>query len=385
MSKQRVIAAEGRAIAARPSLCLLLVVAVLLGAAFATPPAATAAEVPNRVNVSATSPASKPSEPQDTTTPLVFGGEEEGSTTVGIRPRQRHVFAITAAANPEDEVFIYAGPCEGEPIGEGTLGEFEDEAVGIEVVVPAEQRTMLYAEQTYPGESQHSSCSLGGFPYYEGTVPFEEESGGESPGGGSPGGGSPGGGEASSNGSTTPPQAPRIHLEPGPRANDNTPLIAGSAPGAGSVKIFAGANCAGALVAKGSANDLAAGIPINVADNTTTTFSASSSAGGAQSACSNAVTYVEDSTPPLTKITMGPGVKTRHRKVVFRFADITDDPPGTTFLCKLDHRKWKQCTSPFKLRHLGRRRHIVRVRAIDLAGNAEAKPAKRRFKVVSRP
>ena len=156
----------------------------------------------------------------------------------------------------------------------------------------------------------------------------------------------------------------------------------GSAPGADSVKVFAGADCTGPVVAKGSANDLAAGIAVGVADNSTTVFFASSSSGSAQSGCSSSVTYVEDSTPPHTKITMGPGVKTRHRKVIFRFADIAEDAPGTTFLCKVDHKKWKPCNSPFKLRHLGFRRHSLRVRAIDLAGNAETKAAKRRFKVV---
>jgi hypothetical protein len=79
---------------------------------------------------------------------------------------------------------------------------------------------------------------------------------------------------------------------------------------------------------------------------------------------------------------MAPGVKTRRRKAVFRFADTTEDPPGTNFLCKVDHHKWKPCSSPFKLRHLGFKRHLVRVKGIDAAGNAEAKGAKRRFKVI---
>ncbi len=380
MSKQRAIAAEGRAIAARPSLCLFLVATALLGVAALGPSVATATEPPPTVNVWATNPPSSRTETQDTTTPLVFGGEEEGGgAKVVIRSLRTGALAIPASTNPLDEVFVYAGSCEGAPIGEGTLEEFENETIGIKVSVEADQKTLLFADQTYPGDPAKSACSLVGFPYYEGAVPFEEEEeGGESPGGG----GSSGSGESSSSGA--PPEAPRIHLEPGPRANDNAPLVAGSAPGAGSVKIFANGSCAGSAVAHGSANDLAAGIAVGVADNTTTTFSVNSSSGGAQSACSNAVTYVEDSTPPHTKITMGPGVKTRHRKVVFRFADITEDPPGTTFLCKLDRKKWRHCNSPYKLHRLGRRRHVLRVRGIDVAGNAEHKAAKRRFKVVRR-
>ncbi len=355
----------------------------LLGSAFLAPGGASAAEAPPPVVVSATSPSSSPSKPQNTTTPLALGGEgSDDGTTVGIRPPRHGFFAVAAGVNGENGVFIYETEgCKGEPIGEGTLKAFEE--TGIEVVVPAEERTELFAVQVYPGKSEHSPCPAVGFPYYEGTVPFEEAGGGESPGGGSPGSESSGAGEAST--SVFPPQAPRIHLEPSQRANDNTPLIAGSAPGAGSVRVFSSANCTGPAVAKGTASDLIAGIAVGVADNTTTTFSASSSSGGAQSSCSNAVTYVEDSTPPETKITMGPGVKTRHRKVVFRFADIAEDPPGTTFFCKIDRKGWKQCDSPFKLRHLGFRRHTLRVRAVDIAGNAEAKPVKRRFKVVREP
>ena len=55
------------------------------------------------------------------------------------------------------------------------------------------------------------------------------------------------------------------------------------------------------------------------------------------------------------------------------------------YLCKVDRKKWKQCHSPFKLRRLSLRKHVLRVRAIDLAGNAETKGAKRRFKVIRRP
>ena len=173
-------------------------------------------------------------------------------------------------------------------------------------------------------------------------------------------------------------------MNPGGRANDNDPSVVGSAPGAASVSVYVGSNCSGSPVAKGSADQLAAGLQVHVADDTTTTFSAVS-ASGQRSACSAPVTYVEDSTAPLTRITMGPGVKTRKRKAVFRFTDVTDDPPGTTFRCKVDRAKWRPCSSPLHLRRLRISRHTVKVRAVDAAGNAEAKPVKRRFRVVRRP
>jgi hypothetical protein len=164
-------------------------------------------------------------------------------------------------------------------------------------------------------------------------------------------------------------------------ANDNAPAVAGSAPGAGSVVLYADGTCSGTPVVKGSAAQLAAGFSVHVADNTTTIFSAVA-VGGQRSNCSGPVTYVEDSTAPVTRVTMGPGIKTRKRKVVFRFADVMEDPPGTSFFCRVDKAKWKPCASPFRLNHLRLSRYVVRIRAVDLAGNAEKTGAKRIFKVV---
>jgi hypothetical protein len=75
-------------------------------------------------------------------------------------------------------------------------------------------------------------------------------------------------------------------------------------------------------------------------------------------------------------------VKTRKRKAVFRFTDITEDPPGTTFKCKVDKAKWTPCASPFRMKHLKLGRHALRIRATDTAGNRERHPVKRRFIVV---
>ncbi len=107
--------------------------------------------------------------------------------------------------------------------------------------------------------------------------------------------------------------------------------------------------------------------------------------GGGQSRCSDPVYYVEDSTIPHTRITMGPASKTRKRTAVFRFTDTTGDMPGTAFFCKVDRGKWKPCSSPFRVKRLRLRRHTVRVKAIDPAGNTELKAAQRRFRVVPRP
>ena len=56
---------------------------------------------------------------------------------------------------------------------------------------------------------------------------------------------------------------------------------------------------------------------------------------------------------PRRRVTFGPSFKTRKRRPVFRFIDATGQP-GTTFLCRVDKRRWKPCASPLKLPRLGR-------------------------------
>jgi hypothetical protein len=113
-----------------------------------------------------------------------------------------------------------------------------------------------------------------------------------------------------------------------------------------------------------------------------TDFAAISAANGKQSFCSTPATYIEDSTAPRVRITMGPGVKTRRRKAVFRFATIDEEPAGTSFRCRVNHGQWKACHSPFKLKHLRFRRYVLSVSAVDDVGNADPKPVKRSFKVI---
>ncbi len=270
---------------------------------------------------------------------------------------------LTGSADPEAVVSIYTtSDCSGAPVGSGSGATFA--APGIQVSVPDNSVTTFYARATLAGIA--STCSTSSISYEEVTVSPPPTSGGEPSGTGS-----------------SLPQAPHLRMLPGGRANDNVPQVTGSAPGAVTVRVFAGASCAGAPVVTGAAAAFStAGLTVHVADNTTNAFTAVSVAGGNASTCSDPVTYVEDSTPPHTRITMGPGVKTRHRKAVFRFADTSEDPPGTNFYCKVNHGNWKACSSPFKLRHLHLKGYVLQVRATDSAGNEETKGAKRRFKVI---
>jgi hypothetical protein len=84
---------------------------------------------------------------------------------------------------------------------------------------------------------------------------------------------------------------------------------------------------------------------------------------------------------PVTRITFGPASKTRSRRPVFRFVDATEQP-GTDFICKVDRRAWKGCSSPFKLPRLKPGRHVFSVKGRSAAGQWEQKPVTRKLKVV---
>ncbi|OJU84161.1 MAG: hypothetical protein BGO11_14910 [Solirubrobacterales bacterium 70-9] len=300
---------------------------------------------------------------------------------------------------PGYEIQIFeSSDCSGPVVSHGTAEALE--GVGIPVPVAADSVTTFSAKQV-SASHEESGCS-NELTYWEGNFPPPAGGGGGEAGKGETGGGgtsegSSGGssssgssssGKSSSGGSVgegnpagPKPAAPTLHLIPGERANSATPSVAGSSPGANAVSVYASGNCSGTPVAKGTPAQLSAGFQVSVTKNSATTFSAVA-IGARHSGCSDPVTYTEDSLAPRTRITMAPGVKTRKRKAVFRFTDITEDPPGTTFKCKVDKAKWKPCASPFKIKHLKLGHHTVSIRATDTAGNVERKPVKRSFIVV---
>lgn len=88
---------------------------------------------------------------------------------------------------------------------------------------------------------------------------------------------------------------------------------------------------------------------------------------------------IPDHRLPQTKITRGPQGTTLDRTPRFRFrADET-----STFECRLDHRRWRSCSSPKRYGGPKLGPHKFKVRATDLAGELEPKPAKRRFEIVA--
>lgn len=85
-----------------------------------------------------------------------------------------------------------------------------------------------------------------------------------------------------------------------------------------------------------------------------------------------------DTTPPETTITKGPKRKSKKRKATFAFVSSES---GSTFECSLDRGAFEACDSTLKLTKLKRRKHVLAVRAIDAAGNADATPASAKWKV----
>jgi Tol biopolymer transport system component len=217
------------------------------------------------------------------------------------------------------------------------------------------------------------------------------------------------------------PPAPALSgTDPESPAASISPKVLGSAETGSFVKLYETADCSGEPVATGGAATLQApGIGVSVNSGVTTSFRATAEADGFVSPCSSAISYKQHSEQssgggggggigggvpapsgapsvegtgaldpfryeaPQTRITFGPAFKTRIRRPVFRFADSTGQP-GTTFVCKLDRRRWKSCGSPTKLPSVGRGKHVFQVKGINAVGVAEERPSKRAFKEVLR-
>jgi hypothetical protein len=209
----------------------------------------------------------------------------------------------------------------------------------------------------------------------------------------------------------TNPASPGVSTEP---------RILGEADADILIKVYANSNCSGATVATGSGAALEGpGIPVTVAAASTTTFHATATFLNDTSNCSAGLTYQqaaqvdpEDAgggpgtdpgtgpgtgagsagggtvvlgnghVTPRTRITLGPGSRTRQRRPTFQFVDSTGQS-GTDFECAVDRGRWRACSSPMKLKKLAKGRHVFKVRAAN-SGLQEPVPVIRRFKVVSR-
>jgi subtilisin family serine protease len=96
------------------------------------------------------------------------------------------------------------------------------------------------------------------------------------------------------------PTAPQLTVSPAGPANDNNPRVTGSVEELSTVDLYKNGSCSGAPAVTGTAAQLAApGISVAVADNSTTTFSATATdTADNESSCSAAVSYSEVTPPP---------------------------------------------------------------------------------------
>ena len=127
-------------------------------------------------------------------------------------------------------------------------------------------------------------------------------------------------------------------------------------------------------------------VSTNDTDIETTTVSAPSDGGGGGDGGGDAggggAGDVADTTPPDTTITKRPPKRTFKRVAGFEF---TSTEPGSRFECALDKRDFVACATPFSLKRLKFGKHILRVRAIDAAGNIDATPATKTWTVKRMP
>jgi hypothetical protein len=226
----------------------------------------------------------------------------------------------------------------------------------------------------------------------------------------------------------TNPASPNVATEPG---------VLGQAEGGTSIKLYPTADCSGAPAGTGTAAELkTTGVKAVVKAGSTTTFHATATnSSGDTSPCSvGSVTYVQQdaspppaeeegggstggggSTPPseggssspapvvakpggtpalirignfvyvapLTRITFGPLAKTRSRRPVFQFVDSTEQP-NTRFVCRIDRKPWRSCSSPYRPKRLSLHKHVFAVKGESFAGQWEQHPVVRKFKVVGR-
>jgi len=90
-------------------------------------------------------------------------------------------------------------------------------------------------------------------------------------------------------------------------------------------------------------------------------------------------TWTVDLTAPDTTIDSSPASPSGNTTPTFAFSS---NEAGSTFLCKLDKKKFRACSSPKTYKNLKRGKHTFKVEAIDADGNVDKSPAKDKFTIV---
>jgi hypothetical protein len=255
-------------------------------------------------------------------------------------------------------VKLFTNPdCSGPPIATGTPAQF----TGVGIVVPLPPDTTTSITAVTANAAGDSPCSS---PYA-----YVEDS--------------------------TPPAKPLIGApSPASPANANTPTLHGIAESGTTVRLYPVGDCSGPAVASVPITQFAIGVPLTVADNSSTTFAATATdAAGNTSACSATSAYIEDSTAPQTSISRAPRAhldaprkRVRGRVGVVRAGfSFRSDDESAHFICKIDSAAPAPCSSPVTRIKFTQGTHRFTVRAVDAAGNFDPTPAARKVIVRAAP
>jgi Bacterial Ig domain/Glycine rich protein len=180
-------------------------------------------------------------------------------------PANNNAPVISGTAEAASTVKVYtASSCTGTPVATDTAANFA--SPGITLSVADDSTTAFYVTAT-DAAGNHSTCS--------GPTTYIEDS--------------------------SSPKPTGVTLTPAGPANNTRPKITGTVEAGATVSVYATTDCSSPLVASGTAASFASpGLVLAVTDDSTTTFSVQATdAVGNVSPCSSAVTYVEDSTPPV--------------------------------------------------------------------------------------
>jgi len=273
-----------------------------------------------------------PASPANNNGPTIFGSAEGGSTV---------------------NIFADDSTCTDPPVATGTASTFASPGIGVSVL--NNTTTTFYATAT---DISNNTSDCSSTLVSDGSVTYVEDS-------------------------TIPPNPPSLlGTVPTSPANNNAPLILGSADPGSMVSLYANdPTCTAGPVATDSADNFASpGIPVSVANNSTTTFYATATDGVNTSNCSSTLgsggskTYVEDSTPPAVSVSSGPTGTTSDQMPTFTFS--ATDALAITFQCSIDvgTPSFRACSGPGNsdtpASPLANGSHVFRVRAIDAVGNS---------------
>jgi hypothetical protein len=157
-------------------------------------------------------------------------------------------------------------------------------------------------------------------------------------------------------------------------ADNNNPVLRGTADAGATVDVFSGSCLGGTPVGTTTAD--ASGtfhLQASVADDTTTTFFATATIPPETSPCSAPFPYLEDSTAPTTSLAPAPPVTGPDTSFSFSGSDAGSGVAG--FECQLDAGGFTACSNPKNYTGLSAGGHTFSVRAMDNVGHVDPAPA----------